>query len=414
MEVEVMVKKLSLIVLVVLLFVSACGINTQNKSIEQKGDTNNFSIQDINTKNNNDPKDITNHWAKDLIHQAMNHGWLDGYPDGTIRPNNRITRAEFVKMLASATHLTPGSETATFIVDSSVQFTTTVDVFTDIKTHWIYKQGWFSPALSFGLVIPSDYGPVKLNSLKFSPDKFITRKEIAVMVTRALGLVYPATHNENVELQFRDNIPNWLKGFVEQAVKCGVITGYPDHTFRSEATATRAEAIAMIQRSLNHMSKGADPEIKVFVKTEKDQEPYRVKLPVPVQVINHHIYVPARAIARAEHLLRYVIPYNRDPNTSPIHVPSSWDGDDQQLYSRSGVFTSGTDKVISPPEYPKWEFTLEAPAFISYSELMVPVYLVDQKQSAFFKTGSVTWDEQKKELVIYIESQHEPEPHPIS
>ena len=44
--------------------------------------------------------DIANHWAKDEISIAYNNGWITGYPDGTFRPNDTITAAEFVSVVA--------------------------------------------------------------------------------------------------------------------------------------------------------------------------------------------------------------------------------------------------------------------------------------------------------------------------
>ena len=41
-----------------------------------------------------DFSDIASHWAKDEISAASNNGWINGYTDGTFRPNNKITRAE--------------------------------------------------------------------------------------------------------------------------------------------------------------------------------------------------------------------------------------------------------------------------------------------------------------------------------
>ena len=44
-------------------------------------------------------KDISGHWAKKEINQFISSGYVNGYEDGTFRPDNSITRAEFVKLV---------------------------------------------------------------------------------------------------------------------------------------------------------------------------------------------------------------------------------------------------------------------------------------------------------------------------
>ena len=47
-------------------------------------------------------KDTSKHWAKTYIEEAVKYGFVSGYTDGTFKPDNPITRAEFTKMLNSA------------------------------------------------------------------------------------------------------------------------------------------------------------------------------------------------------------------------------------------------------------------------------------------------------------------------
>ncbi len=74
-----------------------------------------FANLDVNTKTFND---ITGHWAQKSIELAAGNGWINGYTDGTFRPNNKITRAETFAMInrvldrqtKSADDLLPQSE----------------------------------------------------------------------------------------------------------------------------------------------------------------------------------------------------------------------------------------------------------------------------------------------------------------
>ena len=129
--------------------------------------------------------DVKGHWAQAEIEKAVAAGWVDGYEDGTFRPERAVTRAEFVKMILDATHLTPGCETVEWMVESAKyyygmkKYTPRLN---DMNDHWLTTQGWTEAALYSGLVVPSDY-----NNGNFQPQKPIARYEIALMVTRALG-----------------------------------------------------------------------------------------------------------------------------------------------------------------------------------------------------------------------------------
>ena len=207
--------------------------------------------------------DVEDHWAQAEIEKAVATGWVDGYPDGTFKPEKTITRAEFTKMILDATHLTPGCETVAWMKDHAKikvkgtgPWPDTVDYeprLNDMDDHWLTTQGWTEAALYSGMVVPSDY-----NGGNFRPEKPIARYEIALMVTRALGQVYEAKQEEGLDLAFTDNeeILDWMKGYVDMASKAGVVQGYPDNSFRPNKASTRAEAVVMVQRMLDEMEQG--------------------------------------------------------------------------------------------------------------------------------------------------------------
>ena len=123
----------------------------------------------------------------------------------------------------------------------------------DMSGHWLTSQGWLDAALYSGMVVPDDY-----NGKNFRPEKAIARYEIALMTDRALGLVYPASQPVEGELPFTDKeeILDWMKGYVNESVKAGVLKGYPDGSFQPNKTSTRAEAVVMIQRMLEERKRG--------------------------------------------------------------------------------------------------------------------------------------------------------------
>lgn len=116
----------------------------------------------------------------------------------------------------------------------------------DVATHWSYLQGWLSAAENAGIVVPQESPDGS-----FHPDTAITRQDIAVMVVRAMGQESEALADDGSSLAFRDSDQISVHiGFIAVAVEAGIITGYEDGTIRPEATATRAEAVVMVQRML--------------------------------------------------------------------------------------------------------------------------------------------------------------------
>jgi hypothetical protein len=122
--------------------------------------------------------DIENHWAKDIILNAKSQGWVDGYEDKTFQPDKSISRAEYVKLIIEAVKLTD-SATTKFLLDSTRAYRNNSKL-NGVEGHWINKGGWIDSALAFGLVVPSDYF-----SNNFEPDKTITRREMAVIITES-------------------------------------------------------------------------------------------------------------------------------------------------------------------------------------------------------------------------------------
>lgn len=176
--------------------------------------------------------DISGHWAENEINAAVDLGYVSGYPDGTFKPQGTLTRAEFVKMLVAAHKIRemPGGGVG----------------YSDVGGHWVHVQGWLPAAENAGIVRPDES-----SDGLFHPDRAITRQDIAVMVVRAMGKESEARVNDGSSLGFQDTGKIGVhKGYIAIAVEAGIITGYEDNTFRPNDTATRAEAVVMVQRML--------------------------------------------------------------------------------------------------------------------------------------------------------------------
>ncbi len=169
------------------------------------------------------PNDYGSHWAKDTISAAVASGLMKGYPDGTFKPDNRITRAEFFALINQGFNLTAE---------------TTAD-YSDVP-----KDAWYAPvmakAASAGYISGYEDGTIR-------PEASISRQEAAVIISRLkafpAGVTTPA---------FTDTakIAPWSKNAIFAALDAKIMTGYPDGSFRPEAPIKRAEALVVLNKSV--------------------------------------------------------------------------------------------------------------------------------------------------------------------
>jgi len=166
--------------------------------------------------------DIAGHWAADNINQLVGLGAINGYPDGSFKPDNNITRAEFTTILVRAFQLTSKDG----------------KTFPDTAVHW--ARDYIAAAADNGVVNGYDTG-------FFGPDDLITREQMAVMVVNAAKL--PAASGE---LRFDDSssISGWAREAIVTATHNGIMQGYPDNTIQPLGNATRAEAVTVIVKAL--------------------------------------------------------------------------------------------------------------------------------------------------------------------
>ncbi len=159
-------------------------------------------------------------WAYSAIQALASKGIVTGFPDGTFRPNDPVTRAQFAKMLVLTLGLKPSSAATPF---------------TDVPA-----AAWYAPyvaaAANAGLVDG-------LTPTTFGPDQPLTREQMAVLLDRALKL--PAS---TAPLTFSDRaaIAAWAVPAVEAAVAAGYLSGFPNGTFQPLAATTRAQAAKVL------------------------------------------------------------------------------------------------------------------------------------------------------------------------
>ena len=173
----------------------------------------------------------TSYWGYGAISNLSGSGYISGYPDGTFKPDNQITRAEFCAIMDSVLNLTP--------------YTPQTSTFNDINTG-----DWFDHAVETAVHagIANGYGDGT-----FQPNAPISRQEMACILVQALGKQTEAQSDMNHGTVFTDDasISSWARGFVVMAANDALLKGYPDNSFQPQGNATRAEACTMIVNLLS-------------------------------------------------------------------------------------------------------------------------------------------------------------------
>ncbi|NLW23545.1 MAG: S-layer homology domain-containing protein [Tissierellia bacterium] len=165
--------------------------------------------------------DISNHWAKKEIQYLLEKNIVSGYPDGSFRPDESITRAEFIKIINNVFGYSDIGE---------VQFS-------DVKEKdWFYDE--IGKAVAAGYIGGYSDGTMK-------PNNPITRQEVSKIIGLVLGLDENKSRSAD-EFADSSQIDNWAKGYVSILKDKGYISGYPDGTFRPRNPITRAEAVKVI------------------------------------------------------------------------------------------------------------------------------------------------------------------------
>lgn len=177
--------------------------------------------------------DYSGHWAEKTIQEWFDNGKLQGYEDGSFRPDTQITRAEFMTMVNNAFEYTEKAEIGFSDVDSD---------------DWYYPE--VQKAVQAGYLLGYEDNTAR-------PGNKISRQEAALIIARIKDL----SDNAAGANKFGDSneIASWAKGGVGAATAAKLIIGYEDSTFRPLRYISRAEALVIIDRATGAETPGEEP-----------------------------------------------------------------------------------------------------------------------------------------------------------
>lgn len=166
--------------------------------------------------------DITGHWAQSTIQRWIDQGLITTYPDGKFKPDNYISRAEFVNF-----------------VNKTYGFTSTASIsFPDVQIgDWYYNA--ISVAVAKGYITGYPDGTMK-------PTDPITREGAAAIIMKINDL----TSNPAAAAALTDSSSfTWSKGAIGAVLEANIMKGMPDGSFGPLKFITRAEAVIALDRA---------------------------------------------------------------------------------------------------------------------------------------------------------------------
>ena len=176
-------------------------------------------------------------WERTSVPSMLNgddhYAYIQGYADGTVRPNAKITRAQVATIFFR-------------LLDEDVRsdYLTTYNTFPDVNADY-----WANTAISTMASLGVINGR---NSGLFDPDAYITRAEFAAICAR-----FDDSNVSGFD-SFTDTFGHWAEEEIGRAAALGWIQGYDDGTFRPNQYITRAQAVTMINRVLCRLPEDED------------------------------------------------------------------------------------------------------------------------------------------------------------
>jgi hypothetical protein len=179
----------------------------------------------------------SDYWVTPMLMDLADRKLVKGFPDGTFRPGQPMTRAEFATQLVNVFDL-PANDTAPPYRDVAAD-------------NWAYQNIQHAVAMGFLSGYPDNI---------FLPDQPVTRLEVMISLAKGLNLTSSSgSHAVLKRYHDRQRIPTWGHRGVVAATEAGLVINYPDqHSLRPMDLASRAEVIAMLHRALVYMGNVED------------------------------------------------------------------------------------------------------------------------------------------------------------
>ncbi|WP_216624771.1 S-layer homology domain-containing protein [Paenibacillus foliorum] len=225
------------------------------------------------------------HWSYKAVQEMSGKQIVDGYPDGTFRPNQTLTRAEFAALLYKTARL---EEAKASSKASSYQ---------DVDLSAWYKP--YADALR-GIFVQNELKGVEE---LFNPDAPALREDVAAAIVRLRG--WSGGSSSDLRARFKDvnTISEGATQELATAVDRGIISGYEDGTIRGKAALTRAEAAMLLTKSFSEGPSSVADQVSV---KQTEVESQTSVIPIKAKPVNQKpLYAIVDMLARDDGVNTY-------------------------------------------------------------------------------------------------------------
>ena len=177
----------------------------------------------------------SDHWAYQYINDLSNNGVINGYEDGTYKPQDSVTRAEFLKLLVSSESI---------LKEEAMEY---------IKR--IGQVNWYDPFVKYVMYR-------EMSSREYQEEEYsqpIERVEIITFIKHFSKYYDMSVFEKNVdevdEFNDVDDLNDFEKESLVNVQRLGVMNGYEDGSFKPHNNVTRAEVSAIIYRWNNALKR---------------------------------------------------------------------------------------------------------------------------------------------------------------
>jgi hypothetical protein len=292
------------------------------------------------------PSDVVGTDYEEAVNRLVAVGIINGYEDGTFKPERTITRAEFAKIVVTALGL-----------DAAAAYGANTSDFTDVAGHW--AAGYINIAASRGIVNGMGDGT-------FAPDAKVTFEQAVTMLVRALGYEpsisggYPAGYLvKAAELDITDGV----KGVVGAPAPRGIVAlltdnaletpmmiqvGYGDEAKYVVSGQDGTEEQNILETKLDMLN--VDEVVKNIPRTDSDLEDNQIELATTgvVEVLDGFNF---EAVFGAE-ITAYIndddVVVAYEVNDDVIYDSAEWDSSDEELdlYAQEEGYAINEDAVV--------------------------------------------------------------------
>lgn len=305
----------------------------------------------VNANQENDLTDIDNHWSKQYVSYLVNKGAINGYPDGTFRPENSVTYAEAIKLIVAS-------------YNKGIEYG---------------QEHWATNYVEYG----KQTGIVPKNMVEMEDiDKPISRKEVMYMVYQSLTeyAKKPVLNNDRAEidLPFEDltvSVNEYGINYYEairQSYYLGILTGDDTGLMNPEEDITRAEMATILTRAYSEEYRQY-PSARATAYLPSNAEDYEMIL---AYMPNSFYEVGSDSFAK----------YKKGGTPSVyLRVGNNIDGDAKIIYVPTEIFNVSYE--MTEEEWNKWKESINV--FMDVSDKIMNDYIQYVKDNKIEIRGGV-------------------------